>query len=137
MSLQERFFLSTTVRSVIEEYLFARQRVIILRTHRWYSQNLKIFGTWCEEQHLFFENLSAPIIRQFLHFLTRPEEEKAKHSESTCKGYTQVIKGWLIWYAREEAYEGFVSGTIASRIEYPCREENIRQCINQHAPGNL
>jgi len=113
----------SSVRSAIDEYLFAKKGQVTAKTYRWYEQKLLKFCAWCEEQTLSLAEIKAPTVRAYLHGLT---VSGRKMSDYTRRGYAEVIKGWLSWCASEEEFEDSISAKLAPRIESPKVEKTVK-----------
>lgn len=103
--------MSTSIRTVVDDYLWSNQHSLTSKTHRWYTQKLGVFVDWCEQANLTLEHIKARTVSEFLSSLPQELSSYTKH------GYAQVIKGFLRWCADDEDLG--VTERSVKKIEMP------------------
>jgi site-specific recombinase XerD len=108
---------SSSFARALEDYRYA---VLDLspRTQRWYVEKLGVFERWCLKEGVELERLTPADYRRFIAELRGTINRYGNPiSTYTLRGYAQVIKGFLNWCVREEAYG--VSERLTPKLELP------------------
>jgi site-specific recombinase XerD len=95
-------------------------------TRSGYKQRLAVFASWCEQQGLTLETITVRHVRAFIEDVRkRMGKQGSPVRSTTTRTYAQVIKEFLLWCAKEEEFEEFVSPRLATRVEVPRAERPI------------
>jgi site-specific recombinase XerD len=107
------------VREAVQEFLHAKH-TLSRETQRGYRIRLAAFVTWCEEQGLPLEALTARHIRTFIDAISK---RKGIHGDpvqsSTVRLYALTVKVFLSWCMKEEDEDFMISPEVVTRIQLP------------------
>jgi len=79
-----------------------------------------VFTSWCEQQGLELEAITARHIRTFIDAVaSRPGQKGSTLRPSSVRLYITTVKTFLSWCSKEEDFEELVSPKIVSRIPTP------------------
>jgi integrase/recombinase XerD len=101
-------------------------------TQDWYLQKLSVFSEWCKSENLDLPQLKAIHLRKFNEYIkTRTNPRTGKNiSTYTQHGYSQVVKVFLNWCAKEEDFEEEVSPKLAKKVPMTKVETKIIETFN-------
>ena len=107
------------VRTALAEFSHAKLS-LSSHTQRGYKGRLLVFATWCEEQQLQLEQLSARHIRSFIEVVSqRTGRNGGPVKSSVVRLCAETVKVFLSWCSKEEEFEDLISPKVVTRIQLP------------------
>lgn len=113
------------VRTALAEFSHAKLS-LSSHTQRGYKGRLLVFATWCEEQQLQLEQLSARHIRSFIEVVSqRTGRNGGPVKSSVVRLCAETVKVFLSWCSKEEEFEDLISPKVVTRIQLPKADQNV------------
>ena len=125
------------VLTAVKEFLAAKL-ALSPYTLRGYKRYLGLFASWCDEQGLQLEQLTARHVRAFLEAVSkRPGYKGGPLKHSTLRIYAISVKAFLNWCSREEEFEDLVSYKVARRVELPRSDQGVIETFTPEQVASL
>ncbi len=108
------------VREALQEFYF-HNRQHSEDTQAWYKNRLNRFAIWCESHGIELEQLSAPIIADYLNELgiTPHFRTGSPLSSYTINSHARCVRRFCNFLAHEEEFEQLVSPKVGRKIPMP------------------
>src|SRR6266849_5552348 len=115
----EEDYSTMDVREAVLEFQHSKLH-LSRHSRRGYRLRLAVFTSWCEQQGLELEAITARHIRTFIDAVaSRPGQKGSTLRPSSVRLYITTVKTFLSWCSKEEDFEELVSPKIVSRIPTP------------------